>query len=494
MSTTTSVTSSGTISSAGVGSGLDVASIVSKLMAVESQPITTLQSQETSINTQISALGKVKSLLSTLQTSVEAMSTTAKMQALTATVSDTSAASATVTNSAVAGTYALQVSQIATQNKLVSSTFASSSTSLGTSSGSITFDFGTVDSSTSAFTANADRSSATVSLTADQMTPAGIRDAINSADIGVTASLVTDSSGTRLMITNGTTGANQAMRISVSDPDGSNTDSSGLSALAYDPAASSGSGKNMTQLTAAGDASFSLDGIALTSSTNTISNVMDGVTLTLTGKTSSTSTTLKIAEDDDTIKSTVNSFITAYNSLASQLNTLTAYDSSSETAGTLQGDSTTLSIQRQLRATLTTAFGTGSTSRLADIGITIQTDGTLKLDETKFDTKFAADRSAVVGLFTQDSSGTSGKGLAGTLDTLITNFIGTTGSITTRTDSMNQRIKNIDDQITRKQALLDQVQARYEAQFSALDTIISQSESLASYLTQQFSSSSSSSS
>lgn len=490
---TTSISSSGTISSAGVGSGLDVASIVSKLMAVESQPITNLQNQESDINTQISALGKVKSLLSTLQTSVQALSTTSKMQALKASVSDSSVASVTASNNAVAGSYALQVSQLATQNKLVSGTFASSSTSLGAGSGSITFDFGTVNADTGAFTANSDRSSATVSLTADQMTPAGIRDAINSADIGVTASLVTDSSGTRLMITNDQTGAKQAMRISVSDPDGSNTDSTGLSALAYNPAATSGSGKNMTQLAAASDASFSLDGIALTSSSNTISDVMDGVTLTLIGKTSSTSTTLKIAEDDTTVKSTINSFISAYNSLASQLKTLTAYDSSTETAGTLQGDSTTLSIQRQLRNALTTSFGTGSTSRLADIGITIQTDGTLKLDEDKFDTKFAANRDAVIGLFTEDASGTSGKGLGGTLDTLITNFIGATGSITSRTDGMNQRIKRIDDEIARKQTLLDKVQARYEAQFSALDTVISKSESLASYLTQQFSSNSSSS-
>jgi len=350
-----------------------------------------------------------------------------------------------------------------------------------------------VNATTGAFTTNADRDAVTVNLSADQMTPAGVRDAINAANKGVSASLINDGTSTRVVITNNQTGAKQSMRISVSDPDGNNTDSSGLSALAYDPAASSGSGKNMTQLTAAGDAAFSIDGIALTSSSNTITNVMDGVTLNLTKTNAGSPTTLKVSQDDAAIKSTINSFITAYNALATQLNAMTKYDATTETAGILQGDSTARSIQQQLRSTLTTAFGSGSTSRLADIGITIQTDGTLKLDETRFNTAFTNNRDAVVSLFTKDASGTSGKGLGGTMDKLIDNIIGVDGILTTRTDGMNKRVSNIDKQIDNMESRLEMVQARYERQYSALDVTVSNANSLAAYLTQQLASLNSSS-
>ena len=476
-----------TISSPGIGSGLDVNGIVSKLMSVERQPITDLQTQQTSIKSQISALGQLKSLLATLQTSAESFSTDKKMLTLSAALTDTTVGSATVTNSAVQGSYSLEVTKLATQQKLSSGAFASSTTSLGTGTGSMTIEFGSVNASNGAFTTNTDRSAVTINLSADQMTPAGVRDAINAANKGVSASLVNDGTTTHVVITNNQTGAKQSMRISVSDPDGNNTDNSGLSALAYDPAASAGSGKNMTSLSTAGDAAFSIDGIALTSSSNTISNVMDGMTLTLSKTNAGSPTTINVTQDNTAIKSTINGFITAYNALATQLNAMTKYDASTQTAGILQGDATARSIQQQLRSTVTTAFGSGSTSRLADVGITIQTDGTLKLDDTRFNNAFSSNRDAVLSLFTKDASGTSGKGLGGTMDSLIDRMINVDGILTTRTDGMNTRVKNIDNQISTIETRLEQVQARYQRQYSALDVTVSNANSLTAYLTQQLS-------
>jgi len=477
-----------TISSAGIGSGLNVTDIVSKLMSVERQPITNLQSQQSSIKSQISALGQLKSLLSTLQTSAENFSTDRKMLTLSASFADATVGSAAVTNSAVQGSYSLEVTKLASQQKLSSGAFTSPTTSLGSGSGSMTIEFGSVNAANGAFTTNADRAAVTINLSADQMTPAGVRDAINAANQGVSASLINDGTSTRVVITNNQTGAKQSMRISVSDPDGNNTDNNGLSALAYDPAVASGSGKNMTQLSAAGDAAFSIDGLALTSSSNTISNVMDGVTLTLTKTNAGSPTTIKVAQDDTAIKSTINSFITAYNALATQLNAMTKYDASTKTAGILQGDATARSIQQQLRSTVTTAFGSGSTSRLADVGISLQTDGTLKLDDTRFSNAFGSNRSAVLSLFTKDASGTSGKGLGGTMDSLIDRMINVDGTLTTRTDGMNTHVKNIDKQINSIESRLEQVQARYERQYSALDVTVSKANSLTAYLTQQLSS------
>ena len=351
----------------------------------------------------------------------------------------------------------------------------------------MTIEFGSVNASNGAFTTNTDRSAVTINLSADQMTPAGVRDAINAANKGVSASLVNDGTTTHVVITNNQTGAKQSMRISVSDPDGNNTDNSGLSALAYDPAATAGSGKNMTSLSTAGDAAFSIDGIALTSSSNTISNVMDGMTLTLSKTNAGSPTTINVTQDNTAIKSTINGFITAYNALATQLNAMTKYDASTQTAGILQGDATARSIQQQLRSTVTTAFGSGSTSRLADVGITIQTDGTLKLDDTRFNNAFGSNRDAVLSLFTKDASGTSGKGLGGTMDSLIDRMINVDGILTTRTDGMNTRVKNIDNQISTIETRLEQVQARYQRQYSALDVTVSNANSLTAYLTQQLS-------
>ena len=156
-------------------------------------------------------------------------------------------------------------------------------------------------------------------------------------------------------------------------------------------------------------------------------------------------------------------------------------------SGILQGDATARSIQQQLRSTVTTAFGSGSTSRLADVGITIQTDGTLKLDDTRFNNAFSSNRDAVLSLFTKDASGTSGKGLGGTMDSLIDRMINVDGILTTRTDGMNTQVKNIDNQISTIETRLEQVQARYQQEYSALDVTVSNANSLTAYLTQQLS-------
>lgn len=477
-----------TISSAGIGSGLDVAGIVEKLMTVERQPITQLDRKESSYNTQLSALGQLKSSLATLQTAAQAFSTPLQMLALKSSVLDTSIASARVTNSAAAGSYALEVTRLASQNKLVSSAFGSSSTSLGAGAGSLTIEFGSVDPGTGAFTLNSSRSAVTIGIAADRMTPAGVRDVINGAGLGVTASLLNDGTGTRLIITNDQSGAQQSMRIAVGDPDGNDTDANGLSALAYDPAATAGSGKNMTQLAAAADAAFTLDGLTMSSTSNTIANVIDGLTLTLTKTNTGSPTTLTIAQDDEAIRATIDSFVSAYNALATQLRTLTKYDASTDTAAVLQGDSTVRSIQQQLRSTLTTAFGSGSVARLADIGLTLQTDGSLKFDEAKFGTAFANHRDAVVGLFTKDAAGAQGKGLGGVFDDLIDRFTGIDGLLTARTEGIGKRISDLDDQRERIEARLEQVRARYERQFTALDIAVSKSQGLSAYLTQQLAS------
>ncbi|WP_085316820.1 flagellar filament capping protein FliD [Derxia lacustris] len=487
----------GTISSAGIGSGLDVASLVSGLMQTEQQPLNNLKSQASSFQSKLSAYGQISSKLSALQTAAREMKRPSDLVSLSGSVADTSIAAVTVDSAAVAGDYSLEVSQLARAQRTASAPFASSSTSIATGAGSLHIEFGSytatdvlngdgsVKTPANTFTTNADRAAIDVAIPADQMTPIGIRNAINASKQGVTASLINDANGTRLVISNDQTGEKQAMKITATDPDGDNTDANGLSALAYDPTAAAGSGKNATLMAAAQNAKFTLDGMDMSAATNSVTDVVDGVTLTLSGTNVGKPTTLSVSQDSGTVLKSINAIIDAYNSANSTMRSLTAYNAGTKTASALTGDSAVRGIQQQLRSTFTTAFGSGSMQRLADAGITFQTDGSLKLDSTKFDTAFKNNRDAVVGLFTQDASGTAAKGLGGALDETIASITGSSGVLSARTDGLNASLKRNSSRQDAENTRLAMVQAAYQNQFNKLDTIVSQNNSTLSYLTTQ---------
>lgn len=395
--TSTSTASTPTISSPGIGSGLDVNSIVTQLMAIEQQPLTALQNKATTLQSQISAYGSIKSSLSTLQGTISGMTTLGGMQTLSASVGASDAASATVGSGATAGSYALGITALAQAQKLVSSGFAATSTSVGT--GTLTFTFGTTSGGT--FTADASQATQSVTVTAGQDSLAGIRDAINAAGIGITATIINDgsASGQRLVLTSSRTGAASSVKIDVADDDGNATDAAGLSQLDYDPAAASGSGKNLTETQAAQDAALTIDGLVVHRPTNTVSDLIAGVTLNLTGLTSGT-TTLGVTANTTAVSASVSAFVAAYNSLQSTLTSLTQYDSTTNTASVLTGDSTVRTIQNQLRTLIGGSLGAGTRyDTLSDVGVSFQSDGTLALDSTKLQTALNTDPNAVARLF-----------------------------------------------------------------------------------------------
>ena len=231
--TSTSTASTPTISSPGIGSGLDVNSIVTQLMAIEQQPLTALQNKATALQSQISAYGSIKNSLSTLQGTISSMTTLSGMQTLSASVAASGAASATVGSGAAAGSYALAITALAQAQKLVSNGLASTATSVGT--GTLMFTFGTT--SGGVFTADPSQAAQSVTIAAGQDSLAGVRDAINAAGIGITATIINDGSaaGQRLVLTSSRTGAASSVKIDVADDDGNATDAAGLSQLAYDP-------------------------------------------------------------------------------------------------------------------------------------------------------------------------------------------------------------------------------------------------------------------
>lgn len=470
----------------GIGSGLDINSLVERLMTVERQPLTALATKKGMIESKISALGQIRSSLDALKTAAQRMTTQDKLLTLKTTVADTSIATVSTSNSATPASFSLEVEQLASAQKLSSPEFASASSSLGNAAGSVTIEFGTY--SAGVYTLNPDRAAFTVNVEAAKMTPEGIRDVINQANKEVSASLVNSGTGVMLVLTNAKTGANQHMRLSVSDPDGNNSDNAGLSQLAYNPAASVGNGKNMSERVAAQDARVKIDGISITSRTNTLDQSIAGLTISLLKTNDDSPTTMTTTRDDSQVKTAVNSFITAYNNLNKLVRDLTKYDATKKEAAILNGESTVRNVLSQVRGLLSRQYGSTSLPTLSELGITTQSDGSIRLDATKFDSAFSSKRDAVVALFTQSTGGTEGDGFAGTVEDLITSLTDNNGLLDARTDGLNASLKNLNSKEDQMEARLSQIEQRYRTQFVTLDRNLNSLQSLSAYLQQQLAS------
>ena len=377
------------ISSPGIGSGLDINDIVSKLMTTERAPLTRLDTKQAPLQAQLSAYGSLKSSLSALRDAANALAAPEKFNAATARIGDADIIAANASGAATAGTHSLEVQALARAHTLAALAQPSSATTIG--SGSITLQLGTYAGG--AFTANPDRPSRTIIIAPGQSSLAGVRDAINAAGAGVTASIVNDGTGYRLALTS-QSGAANAMRITVADDDGNNTDAAGLSLLAFD--ATTGGSSNLEEKIAARDATIVVDGITVTRSSNTVSDALEGVTLSLAKE---GETTLTVTRDSSGALGAVQGFVKAYNELQKLMKAASGYDADTKQGGILLGDATLRGIQSALRAALTRPLaGAGNATTLGAAGISFQRDGTLNLDTAKL-TAALADPTFDIGAF-----------------------------------------------------------------------------------------------
>ncbi len=384
------------ISSPGIGSGLDVNGIVSRLMAVESRPLTTLATKEAKQQAQLSAFGSLKGALSTFQNSVATLSDPTKFSAVTANIADTSLATVSSSPKAAPGNYSLEVQSLAQSQKIKSGNFADSTTTVG--AGTLTIQYGTY--SGGAFTLNPDKAAESITIAADQSSLAGVRDAINEADGGISASIVNDGSGDRLVISSNDTGLSNALKITVADDDLNNTDNAGLSQLAFD--VSTGGTANLTETVAASDAQVIIDGITVNKASNTISDAIEGVTLNLLKADLGNSTNLSVTRDTASVQAAIQSFVSSFNELDQTIKDLSKFDTESQQASVLTGDSTLRAVQFQLRGIFNTPLSTagGGLSTLSEVGITFQADGSLSLDSSKLSSVINDTTKDVSTLFT----------------------------------------------------------------------------------------------
>ena len=472
------------ITSLGVGTGIDVNSIVNKLVSIERLPITDLQTQVSQIQTTVSAVGQIKSDVNALETAAQALANPGTWNATTGSSNNSAAVSITSTAGAAAATYNVAVSQLAMPQSVVTNTSLSSS-SATVGSGSLTISLGSW--SGSSFTQNSS-TPVTINVSASDSLST-IASNINAANAGVSASILNDASGSRLVITSSTTGASNGFKITANDSDGNNTDGSGLSSLAYDP--SSGTTGTTLKETAQ-DSQAIINGVAVTSTTNTYTDVLPDVSLTVSQLVSSSAPVVcTVAPDTKSMATAVSSFASAYSDLATYISSATAYDSSSKQAGVLEGNAMAVNVLNQLREALGSATSASSTfPTLESMGLDIQVDGSMVVDGTQLNSALqnvAEMKKAFATATTSDvnasSSLTSANGFGVQILDITQNMLSTNGAIASQTNAFNTQIK--DDQA--EEAQLDDRANMYEqmlkAQYTALDTTMAGISGQGSYIT-----------
>ena len=444
---------------------IDVNAIVTQLMSLEQKPIKKLDGKISAISEQISAVGKLKSAFGALQDAARKLMNTSTWSAATGSSSDETAVGVTTGAGAPPGTHSVTVARLAQNQTMVSGRIAASSTVVG--GGTLHLQMGSVAGGP--FTADPGRPAVDIAVPANA-TLVQVRDAINTADAGVRASLVNDGGQVRLMVRSTDSGLANAFQLTATDDAGST-----LSQFAS---------ASLTQTTAAQDAEFEIGGLALTASSNHVENVLDGVTLDL--KKEGGASTLTVATDKDAIRKTIDAFVAAYNTLNGTLRDLTRYDAATRTAGVMQGNTVIVQAMSRMRDMVTQTVGSGTPSSLSQAGIEIQRDGSLSLDESKF-ASAAATPAALRALFSSSGTLGAGTGIARRLDTAITQLLGVDGAITGANDTLTRQRARVEDSKDRLESQLTLTEARLRRQYTDLDTKVSSIQSAGNALIAQLS-------
>jgi len=432
------------ISSAGIGSGLDVNGIVTSLMAIEQKPLTTVTTQKTAYQAKFSAFGSLSSALSNFQTTVNALATPSAFNAQNVSSSDSAVVTATASGTATIGRYALTVSQLAKSQKLVSAGVVATDSVIGT--GNLNITFGTYSTSTNHFSPNNTKASISINIDSSNNTLAGVRDAINASNADVSATIINNGTSNQLVITSTSTGEINSLKISATDIDGNNTDASGLSQLAFDPSATNGNGKNMTQVEAAQNANLTIDGINVVKATNNISDVIAGVTLNLLAS-NLNAVNISVSTNQDQVKASVSAFVDSYNKLDTTLRGLTKFSGAGKNSGVLLGDSTARVVSTQLKSIISKVMAnSGSLTSLNQIGVSFQSSGQLAIDTTKLNAAISTKLSDIAALFSSAAKATdaqisfgssSSKTQAGTYPVTVSSISPLAGTINGVTTAAN---------------------------------------------------------
>lgn len=437
-----------TISSLGIGSGLDLNGLLDQLESAERQKLEPISQQRSSYQTRISAYGSLKSVLTQFQSAVAKLDDSAVFNAVKSQVAG-SALDAAAGDGAVAGSYQVNVSQLARASTVATTGIADKTADLG--AGTITFSLG-----------NGEQFS--VDIEAGDSSLVSIRDAINASDAGVSASIVNDGSGTpwRLALASTETGSDAAITA---------VDFGDLGAALTLDGATWVTGLN---------AQLTVNSVAIESQSNQVEGAIEGLTLNLV---EAGDATVSVQADTDAVKSAITGFVTAFNNLQKNVATMTSFNAETGEAGTLLGDGALRGIQSRLRNAMGVNPGGDGFTNLSQIGISLQLDGTLKVDEQKLDDAVATRSSDLAAFFAGNGQD---QGFADRLGDTLGQVLASSGSLSVATKGLETSIKRLDERYARVEASIDSTIARYRSQFAELDKMVATMNSTSQYLTQQF--------
>ncbi|CAM0553717.1 Flagellar hook-associated protein 2 [Vreelandella titanicae] len=439
------------ITSLGIGSGLDLNGLLKELKTAEQAKLEPIAEQLQSEDTKISAYGKLQSALEQFQSSAEALNDGTSFESLTTNV-EGSAVGAVSSNEAQPGQYEVQVGQLATASSLVTERLETADESIVTGEQSLTFTL-------------ADGAMDPITI-ADGSSLEDMRDAINQQSDGrLSASIINDGEGYRLAVNSTETGADASIE---------STNFSDI--LAGDVQTAD------AQVVQAGqDAEFNVNGIDIVSSTNQVEGAIQGITLNLSeaGATS----TVSVEQDSEAIREQVTAFVDDFNTLKDTITSLTAFDEDTGQAAGLNADATTRAVERELRQTISSAVGGDGFNVLSDIGISLQVDGKLEIDEDKLDSIVANQPDQLANFFAGDSEE---GGMAGQIASSLESLVGTGGRLENAVDSSERRYASLEERFTTTESRIEQTVDRYRTQFQAMDGMVAQMNQTSAYLTQQF--------
>lgn len=440
------------------GNGINVSETVNAILQADAAPETAWQNDQTTLTNQETELGNLQTELSTLQSSFQSLSESGGVfSTLDAISSDTSAVNATASSSATAGTHTVVVNSLATTGESYSNDLSSASSTI--TAGALVFTLGSGAQQTINIPGDSTTDSSGNTTTSTTTTLTNAAAYINEQDMGITASVITDSSGARLALTSTASGA--AASVAVQSAPG---------------------GLTFTNV-AGTDASLTVDGVPIDSSTNQISTAITGVTLNLTGTTSASGVSVQLGADTTDITTAVNSFVTAYNAAVTDLNNQFQYNgsvaagsttsSSDATSGVLEDDPTARLIQEQLLSAMSVTGGSGSGSSgvntLADLGITMNDDGTLTLDNNTLQSALTNNYGAVSNFF----QSTDASSFGGNFSDMMTNLTDTSDSpIVLDLSGLKANYTDDQDNINTLQAQLATLQTTLTNQYSAMNVTL----------------------
>lgn len=460
-----------TISSLGVGSGgLDTKSIVAQLVALEKAPMAGIQLKAATVNARISAFGQIKSLMSTLSDAASSLNSLTTFNAVTATSSDSTAVTATAIGGTTANSFSVKVDSLAKAQSTASAALLPVGGALG--AGTLRLQLGKWTVVPASFTPQAGVAAVDITVSATD-TVTDIASKINGAGAGVTATVLNDVSGQRLLLRSGSTGENAGFQLTVPvDADGAPADAAGLSRLVAD-----------SSIQYAENARIQINGIAVSSSTNKFADVVSGVTLTAVAP-SSAAAQIDVGANKSVVTDAINKFVAAYNKVNAAINELTKFDPASKATGMLQGDSTAIGLQNALRGILQSTTSGSAYSRLADIGISQQLGGDLEVDAVKLASALA-NGDEVKKLFKNDNGSALTNGVALKFANFAKGLLATDGLFSSKDASLKRSL----DLNSKAQEALNAKVARVEKdltrRYSALDVQLSSLSALSAYVSQQ---------